>query len=51
MENSVPSRVKPITYKIDTCHVLAGCLTLLGYGEDWLAQIQNYVTKWGIWSL
>ena len=27
---SSPSRVKPMTYKIDTCHLLARCSALLG---------------------
>ena len=27
---SNPGRVKPMSYKIDTCHFLARCLALLG---------------------
>ena len=38
----VPSRVKPMTYKIDTCRFLARHSTLLAYGKDKLAQSQGY---------
>ena len=29
IENSVPGRVNPITYQIDTCHFLAWCSALI----------------------
>ena len=38
-------QVKPMTYKIDSCHFVARHLALLGYGKDWLAQCQNNVTE------
>ena len=44
------SQVKPMTYKIDTCHFLAWCLVLIGWGKDWLAQYQKNVTEWDIRS-
>ena len=34
-------RVKPMTYQICTCRILARCSTVLGLGKDWLAQCQN----------
>ena len=34
-----------MTYKIDTCR-----LTLLEYGNDWLAQYQYIMTEWEIGS-
>ena len=37
-------RVKPMTYKVDTCRFLARCSALLGQGKDWLAQYQYNVT-------
>ena len=49
--SSLPSRVKPLTYKIDTCQTLAKHLTLLGSGTDWLVQCQDNVTEWDIRSL
>ena len=42
--SSVPGRVKPLTYKIDTCHFLAWLLLLIGYGNDWLTECQDNVT-------
>ena len=47
---SNPSRVKPMTNKIDTCRFLARCLALLGTGKFWLAHCQDNVTEWGIGS-
>ena len=44
-------QVKPMTYKIDTCHFLAMCLALLGYGKDWLAQYQDNDTEWDTRSM
>ena len=44
----VLSRVKPMTYNIDTCHFLAWREALLGYGKDWLGQCQDNVTEWDI---
>ena len=32
--------------KIDTCRSLACRSTLLGYGNDWLAQCQDNATDW-----
>ena len=46
----VPGRVKPLTYKIDTCRFLARNSALIGYGNDWLAQCQDTLTKWDIMS-
>ena len=43
-----PGRVKPMTSRIDTCHILARHLALLGSGKDWLAQSQDNVTEWNI---
>ena len=43
-------RVKPMTYKIDTCRFLARCLVLLGQDKDWFAQCQDHVTEWEIRS-
>ena len=36
--SSVPCRVKPLTFKIDTCHFLGWHSVLVGYDNDWLAQ-------------
>ena len=44
-------RVKPMTYKIDTCRFQARCSGLLGYGKGWLVQCQDNVTEWDIRSL
>ena len=44
--SSNSDRIKPMTYKIDTCRSLARCLALLGSGKDWLAQCQDNVTEW-----
>ena len=44
--SSNPSRVKPVTYKIDTCHYLAWRLVLIGYDNDWLVQYKDNVTEW-----
>ena len=49
-QSSIPIRVKSMTYKIDTCHFLTWWSALLGYDEDWLAQLQDNVTEWDIWS-
>ena len=38
------SRVKPITYKIDTCCYLAWRSALIGYDKDWFVQYHNNVT-------
>ena len=38
--SSVPDRVKPMTYKIYTCHFLA-------WLSDWLAQRQDNASEWG----
>ena len=35
--SSVPSRVKPMTYKIDTCHFLVGRSALTEQGSDQLS--------------
>ena len=50
----VSSRVKPMTYQIDTCRFLACRLVLIGYGKDWLAQFKisdhdasNLISQWG----
>ena len=40
-------QVEPMTYSIDTCHFLAWCLTLIGYGKYWLAQCHDNVTELG----
>ena len=50
IESLVPGRVKPITYKFDTCHFLVWCSALIIYGKDWLAQDQDDVTEWDIGS-
>ena len=50
MRSLVPSRVKPMTYKIETCQFLALHSVLLGQGWDWLAQCQYNVTEWVIGS-
>ena len=39
-------RVKPTTYKIDTCRYVAWHSALLGGGKDWLAHYQDNVTGW-----
>ena len=44
VRSSNPSRVKPVTYQIDTCGYLAWRLALIGYEKDWLAQCQDSVT-------
>ena len=44
----VHNNVKPITYQIYTCHFLAWCFALIGYGKGWLAQYQKNVTEWDI---
>ena len=46
IRNSVSGRVKPMTYKTDTCHFLA----LIGKRKDSLSQCQNNVTEWDIRS-
>ena len=46
--SSNPSRVKLMTYEIDTCRYLAWHLALIGYDKDWLAQNQDNVTEWDI---
>ena len=38
IESLKPSRVKPMTYKINTCCYLAWRSALIGYDKDWLAQ-------------
>ena len=43
-------RVKPKTYKIDTCRILTWCSAVIGYGKDWLVQYQDNVTEWDIRS-
>ena len=48
IESLVPSAVKQITYKIDTCHFLAWDMALLGQCKDWFAQCQDNVTEWDI---
>ena len=44
----VPSRVKLMTYKIDTCRFLSWRSALIGQGKDLLAQYQDNVTEWEI---
>ena len=34
-------RLKPMTWKIYSCHFLARHLALLGYSKDWLVQCQD----------
>ena len=46
--SSVASRVKSMTYKINTFHFLAWCLALIGYGKDWLVQCQDNMAEWDI---
>ena len=41
IRSSVPGRVKPVTYKIDTCHFLAWSL----WCKEWVAQCQDKVTE------
>ena len=48
--SSVPFRVKPMTYQIDTCYFLAWCSALIGLGKDWLAQCWDNVIEWA-WFL
>ena len=48
--SSIPGRVKPMTFKIDTCHFLAYRLALIGWNKDSLAQCQDNVTQWDIGS-
>ena len=43
-------RVKPTTYKIDTCCSLARRSVLLGHDKDWMARGQDNVTEWDIIS-
>ena len=50
MRSSIPSMVKQMTYKIDTCHILALHSILICYGKDWLVQCQDNVTGWDIGS-
>ena len=50
IESLILGQVKPVTYKVDTCHFLAWCLALIGYGKDWLAQCQDNGTEWDIRS-
>ena len=45
-QNGTYGRVKPMTYKIDTCCFLARCSALLGEGKDWLAQCEDNVIEW-----
>ena len=45
IRSSVRDRVKPITYKIYTYHLLARCLALIRQGKSWLAQCQDNVTE------
>ena len=45
-----PSRVKSMTYKIDTCRYPARGLASLGYGKEWLTQYQDNVAEWNIKS-
>ena len=45
-----PDRVKPMTYTIYICCLLAWCSALLVYGKDWLAQCKDNVTQWDIGS-
>ena len=51
IRSSILGQVKPMTYKIDTCHYLAWCSALIGYGKDWLTQCQNNAIEWdtGSW--
>ena len=42
-----PSRVKPMTYQIETCHYRAWCFALIGFDKDWFAQYQDNVTASG----
>ena len=37
-------------YQIDTCGFLSQCLVLLGQDKDRLAQCQDNVTEWDVWS-
>ena len=50
MGSLVPSLVKPITYKIDTCHFLAWLSVLSAEGKDWVALWQDNVTECDIAS-
>ena len=42
------TRVKPMTYTVDTCHYLAWCLALIEYDKDLLTQRQDNVTVWDV---
>ena len=48
--SSVSSRVKLVTYIIDTCRFLDWRSELIGYAKDWLAQCQDNATAWYIRS-
>ena len=49
-QDSIPGRVKPQTYEIDTCRFLAWRSVLLEQGKDWLSQYQDNETEWDIGS-
>ena len=44
------SRVKSMTYTMDTCRHLAWRSVLIRYGKDWLAQCRDNVSEWDIES-
>ena len=52
VRSSTCIRVKPMTYKIDTCHYLVCYLSLIGSGNGWLVvhcvQYHDNVTLWDI---
>ena len=41
-----PSSVKPMTYKIDTCHCLAWCLKLIGQMLGYLVMVVVTCFPW-----
>ena len=41
----IPSRVRAMTYQIDTCRFLAWISALIGSRKDWLAQCQDNVAR------
>ena len=50
IRSSIPRRVKPMTYKIDTFRFLAWHSTLIWSDKDWFAEYQDNATEWDIRS-
>ena len=46
----VPGRVKPMTYKTDTCNFLTWSSAIIENDKDWLLLSQENMTEWDIWS-